>query len=480
MKKTAYPNHPILLVDDEPFSLASFAITLKTHGIDHAIRCQDSREVLAILGRQEVEIILLDLTMPHISGLEILQLVAEKYAGIPVIVVTGVNEVKTAVECMRLGAFDYVLKPVEVDRLLPSVKRALEVRHLRRQNSSLTRSLLADTLLHPEAFQPIVTRSCKMQAIFRYCEAIAEGQQPVLIAGETGVGKELFARALHTLSGRPGEFVAVNVAGLEDAVFSDTLFGHARGAFTGAERARPGLVETAAGGTLFLDEIGDLRDASQVKLLRFLEQREYLPLGSDMAKSSDARVLVATHVDLEAQLAAGRFRNDLYYRFRTHRLRIPPLRERLDDLPLLLDHFLAEAAREFTKAKPTYHPALLDLLQGYHFPGNIRELRAMVFDAVSGHQGKMLSAESFRAIIGLGIKGEAVVPPTAAGGRKDDWSTQPEPLPTLKEATGRLVREALRRANNNQRVAAMILGITPQALSQRLKRSGSEAPEGEK
>lgn len=472
--KTLYPSHPILLVDDEPFSLASFDLSLKSHGIDHAIRCQDSREVMAILAARDVEILLLDLTMPHVSGLEILAQVAKEYPEIPVIVVTGVNEVKTAVECMRQGAFDYVLKPVEVERLLPSVKRALEVRHLRRQNSNLTRSLLADALAHPEAFHPIITRSCKMEALFRYSEAIAEGQQPVLIGGETGVGKELFARALHRLSGRKGAFVAVNVAGLDDSVFSDTLFGHARGAFTGADRPRPGLVEKAAGGTLFLDEIGDLSDTSQVKLLRFLEQREYLPLGSDMAKSSDARVLVATHVDLAARLAAGRFRSDLYYRFRTHRLQLPPLRERREDLPLLLDHFLGEAAREFGKAKPSYHPALLDLLQGYGFPGNVRELKAMVYDAVSGHQGRMLSADAFRAIIGVGSSGLPGESSGAAPAGDRDWGMGLDPLPTLREASAVLVREALRRANDNQRVAAMLLGITPQALSQRLKRGGAE------
>ncbi|MEW6500188.1 MAG: sigma-54 dependent transcriptional regulator [Thermodesulfobacteriota bacterium] len=465
MAQGAYPPHPVLLVDDEAHTLASFDIALRAHGITNILRCQDSREVATILQATEVEVLLLDLMMPHLSGQEILTRTSRDYPELPVIVVTGVNDVDTAVQCIQHGAFDYVLKPVEAERLLPSIGRALEIRRLRRENSALSSRFLADSLAHPEVFAPIVTGHPRMQALFRYCEAVAGGQQPVLISGETGTGKELVARALHDLSGRKGQFVAVNVAGLDDQVFSDTLFGHAKGAFTGAERPRPGLVEKAAGGTLFLDEIGDLSHTSQVKLLRFLEAREYYPLGSDLAKSSDARVLVATHQEVDALQREGLFRKDLYYRLRTHHVHIPPLRERKEDIPLLLDRFLAEAAREFDKKKPTYHQELVTLLKGYHFPGNVRELKAMVFDAVSNHPSRMLSAEAFRAL----MTKERLAGASEQGG-ESGWLAGLDQLPTIREATRLLIREALRRADNNQRVAAHMLGITPQALNQRLKR----------
>jgi DNA-binding NtrC family response regulator len=471
MAPGAYPPHPILLVDDEAHTLASFDIVLRSHGITNTLRCQDSREVESILKHTEIEVLLLDLMMPHRSGQEIIAQTSRDYPELPVIIVTGVNDVGTAVQCIQHGAFDYVLKPVEAERLLPSIGRALEIRRLRRENSELSSRFLADTLAHPEAFAAILTSHPKMQAVFRYCEAVAGGQQPVLISGETGVGKELIARALHDLSGRPGQFVAVNVAGLDDQVFSDTLFGHAKGAFTGADHPRPGLIEKATGGTLFLDEIGDLSHISQIKLLRFLEAREYYPLGSDLAKRSDARVLVATHKGVDSLQGEGFFRKDLYYRLRTHHVHIPPLRERKEDIPLLLERFLDEAAREFGKKKPAYPKELLTLLKGYHFPGNVRELRAMAFDAVSNHAGRMLGATAFRTL--MASERRAAANATETSPDKNDhseWAAALDRLPTIKEATRILVREALRRSGDNQRVAAHMLGITPQALNQRLKR----------
>ncbi|MGV1099612.1 sigma-54-dependent transcriptional regulator [Thiovibrio sp. JS02] len=464
----AYPLHPVLLVDDEAHTLASFDIALRSHGINNILRCQDSREVHEILKQRPIEIILLDLMMPHVSGQEILKEVSARHPEIPVIIVTGVNEVETAVQCIRNGAFDYVLKPVEIERLLPGIRRALEIRNLRRENTRLASSFFADKLAHPEAFKDIITNNEKMTTLFRYCEAIAEGRQPVLIAGETGVGKESIARAIHDLSGRKGEYVVVNVAGLDDQIFADTLFGHVKGAFTGAERSRPGLVERAAGGSLFLDEIGDLSEASQVKLLRFLEEREYYPLGADTAKRSDARVIVATHHDLAREQEQGRFRTDLFYRLKTHALQIPPLRERKNDLPVLLDFFLAEAAKEFRKKKPTYPKELLPLLASYNFPGNVRELRAMVFDAVSNHQAKVLSLDIFKKNIGAPAAATRKEP--ASPGRRRTWAAELDSLPSLKEATRTLIEEALQRTENNQRAAATLLGISPQALNQRLKR----------
>ena len=308
-----------------------------------------------------------------------------------------------------------------------------------------------------------------MKTVFQYCEAIAGGSYPVLISGETGTGKELIAEALHGLSCRGGAFVAVNAAGLDDNMFSDTLFGHVKGAFTHAAQVRPGQIERAQSGTLFLDEIGDLSLSSQVKLLRVLDKKEYFPLGSDLAKPVDARFLFATHKDLSNLVKENHFREDLFYRLRTHLIHIPPLRERMDDIPLLLDHFLEEAAKEFKKKKPAYHQGLIDLLQSQHFPGNVRELRAMAFDAVGRHKSRMLSTETFRNAIQ-----DRMITPSSSDGppltSRTSWLPRLEQLPTLKEATDGLIREALRRSKNNQRVAALSLGITPQALNQRLKR----------
>ena len=469
MTENKFPSRPILLVDDEVHTLASFDIALRASGLNNTIRCQDSRDVAAILKQQDIDVLLLDLMMPHVSGQEILAQVKEEYPDIPVIIVSGINELDTAVKCMREGAFDFVSKPVDVDRLLPSIRRAIEIRHLRDENARLARNFLEDTLEHPEVFSETITQSPKMRMVFQYCEAVAAGQAPILITGETGAGKELIARALHKLSGRRKEMVAVNVAGVDDQVFSDTLFGHVKGAYTGADRVRAGLVEKAADSTLFLDEVGDLAGASQVKLLRFLEEREYYPIGSDVAKTSNARIIVATQEDLAQRCEDGRFRKDLYYRLRTHHVHIPPLRERREDIPLLLDCFIEAAAKDFGKGKPSCHKDLITLLQAYHFPGNIREFKSMVYDAVSMHTSHMLSAASFKTIIAReqSLAGKSAV---KENNGMANWAQQFDRLPSLQEATQIIVEEAMRRTNNNQRAAALLLGITPQALNQRLKR----------
>ncbi len=371
----------------------------------------------------------------------------------------------SAVACMKEGAFDYLVKPVEESRFVSSVKRALELRALRRQVGALKHSLITDRLEHGEAFSSIVTVSRKMRSLFQYLEAIAGSSEPVLITGETGSGKELLAEAVHRLSSLKGEFVPVNMAGLDDTLFSDTLFGHRRGAYSGADTAREGMVARAAGGTLFLDEIGDLTLASQVKLLRLLQERQYYPLGSDMAKISDARILCATHRDLNARMAEEAFRSDLYYRLSVHQVDVPPLRERKEDIPVLLAFFAAEAADSLEKKPIEAHPELLTLLANYHFPGNVRELRAMVFDAVARHKsGPVLAVKSFRKT----IKNQITATPV---GKQTIDSTGPDGrFPTLKEAERLHIEEALLRAGGNQGTAAALLGISRPALNRRLAR----------
>jgi DNA-binding NtrC family response regulator len=462
------PRHPafgVLLVDDEPAWLNTMSLSLERQaGITHLFTCSDAREVLGLVERHGIGLVLLDLTMPHVSGEELLARLAEEHPEVSVIVVSALNQLETAVACMRAGAFDYFVKTAEEDDLVRGVRRAVRMQELQREGGDLRRRFLEDRLEHPAAFEAFVTQDKAMRAIFHYVEAVARGVQPVLVTGESGTGKELVARSLHLASGRRGELVAVNVAGLDDAVFADTLFGHVRGAFTGANEVRSGMVERAADGTLFLDEIGDLGPASQVKLLRLLQEGEYYPLGSDRPRFMRARVVVATHHDLAARRDAGTFRKDLFYRLRSHHVHVPPLRDRRGDIPLLLDHFLGEAAREFGKKKPTPPKQLAGLLASYAFPGNIRELRAMVSDAVGLHQGRVLSMDAFKRAIG-----ERSPDAPAAGEAGPNPFSALERFPTLAEARQLLVDEALRRAEGSQSVAARLLGISQSAVSRWLK-----------
>ena len=464
----SYPSLPILLVDDEVHTLRGYEMILLAEGIENIHTCQSGQESLTYLSRNEVASILLDLVMPGTNGEEVLSVVTRVYPEVPVIVITATNDVETAVRCVKAGAFDYIVKPVDQTRLVTAVKHALDFRDIRHENVLLRKRVLDKTLEHPEAFAEIITQNEKMKSIFRYMESIAGTIQPVLITGETGVGKEMIAAVLHHLSHRRGAFVSVNIAGLDPNVFADTLFGHKRGAFTGADRDRDGLVDKAAGGTLFLDEIGDLSADSQVKLLRLLQEREYYPLGSDIPKCTDARIIVATNRDIHALQSSGQFRNDLYYRLRLHQIHLPPLRERRDDIPLLVEFFLQEAAQELNKSKPTPSQELFALLSIYSFPGNIRELRAMIYEALSRHEAGKLSLDSFKEMT-------RHLPPSEDPKRKQAAPLLSHPfvsldrLPSLQESENFLIQEALKRTNGNQTLAAELLGITRQTLHRRLK-----------
>lgn len=476
MDSKTYPDLPILMADDEDHLLIGFDTVLRSNGINNIISCRDSRDIMAILARQPIALMLLDLIMPHVSGEEILDRVHRDFPQIPIVVITGVDNVDTAVKCIKAGAFDYLVKPVEENRLLTTVQRALDFEELRRENASLKTHILSDRLKHPEAFKPIVTTHKSMSAIFHYAEAIADSPMPILITGETGVGKELLVDAIHTISACKGELVKINVAGLDDTMFSDTLFGHVKGAFTGAGRARAGLIKSASGGTLFLDEIGDLSHPSQVKLLRLLQAREYFAIGADTPQHTDARIIVATNHNLQELQQSGRFRKDLYYRLGTHHIYIPALRERIDDVPLLMEHFLAQASAALGRKIPTVPPELFVLLSTYAFPGNIRELQSMIFDAVSRHRSGKLSMTVFKANIWE----------ETCSNRIDSKADQPHgaifsecgSLPTLKEAAQSLIAEAMRRSKGNQSIAAHLLGISRQALNRRLKSMPDLATDG--
>ncbi|MCP4111348.1 MAG: sigma-54-dependent Fis family transcriptional regulator [Desulfobacteraceae bacterium] len=333
---------------------------------------------------------------------------------------------------------------------------------------------LSITLKQTEIFSEIITVHPSMMSIFQYIESVANSSQPIFITGETGVGKALISKAIHLASMRKGNFVVVNVAGLDDHMFTDTLFGHVRGAFTGADRARSGMVEQAKGGTLVLDEIGDMSHESQIKLLRLLEEREYQPLGKDKPIYSDAAVVSATHRDLWALQKAGKFRKDLNFRLRTHHIHIPPLRERMEDIPLLAEHFVRHAAEVFNKKQPDFSDECFSLLKAYHFPGNVRELKSVVFDAVGRETSNILSPETIKlCIIQRQKDGTASVgsEPKEQKTRETGYITFPEKLPGIKQWTQSLVDEALRRAGGNQSAAARMLGISQPAMNKRIKKN---------
>lgn len=458
----------ILLVDDEAQTLLSFSVQLKSAGLTDVTTIEDSREVMAFLDRRPVTVVVLDLSMPFVGGRELMTRIKERHPLIPVVVMTATNDIDTAVACMRDGAVDYLVKPVEQSRFLSAVKRALEIRHLKDEVTSLKKYIFSDTLEQPETFAHIITQNKQMLSIFKYVEAISHSKYPVVITGETGVGKELLARALHMSRGGEGEFTAVNVAGLDDTMFSDTLFGHKRGAFTGADSSREGLIARSAGGTLFLDEIGDLNPQSQVKLMRLIQEKEYYALGSDMPRKTDAHIITATNRDLLQLMKGDLFRRDLYFRLCSHQIQVPPLRERKDDIPLLVNHFIHKAADALAKSPPAIPPQLNLLLGAYDFPGNIRELESLIYDAVSRRRSGTLSLDSFKRAIQIDqAELHEARPSSAAERRLESFFGR---FPTMKQVEEYLVDEALERAEGNQGMAASFLGMTRQALNKRLSR----------
>lgn len=469
IQKNASEQTTILVVEDEQYVRESLTAYLEDNDF-RVLAAENGQVGLELFRSRQPDIVMTDLRMPVMDGFALVEAISAHSALTPIVVVSGVGAVDEAVRAMRLGAWDYLSKPiVNLDELQITLENCLERARTKRELERLRKHLSEGTLGDETAFSSIITSSPRMRAIFLYLESVAPSRQPVLIRGETGTGKELIARAVHTLSGLGGPFVAINLAGLDDSLFSDTLFGHQRGAYTGADRSREGLVRQASGGTLFLDEIGDLSSGSQVKLLRLLQEGEYLPLGADKVHKSAARIVVATHADLKNRMERGTFRPDLYYRLNSHRVELPPLRDRPEDLPLLVAHFLKKAAALLGKPVQVAPAELYGYLAAYRFPGNIRELEALIHDAVARSVSRILPLESIIDAIGSDL--HVPVGSTPAVGH---CSVCPfaGTFPTLKGAEDLLIAEALRLADNNQRLAAAYLGITRQALNKRLSRSG--------
>lgn len=453
-------NH-ILLIDDEVATLNSMELALQLEGYDHIYKCSDSREVFTILKDNTINVIILDLTMPHISGEQVLNMVMNTYPEIKVIIISANDAIESVIRCMKAGAVDYLTKPITTERLLATIKNTLEIILLKSAVESLKTSH-NETIVTPNEniFAPIITQNKVMLKIFRYATVIAPSPYPVLIYGETGTGKELMARAIHQLSGRKGEFIAVNAAGLDENMFIDTLFGHNKGAYTGADKTKIGLVEAAKDGTLFLDEIGDIPSQSQIKLLRLLQENEYLPLGAETNRKSTCRILAATNLELNEMQQKKLFRQDLFYRLNDHFIHLTPLRERKDDIPLLVSHYLNENGSKFK----SFHelPAILKKpLTTHNYPGNIRELKKLIFEFCQTYDSSLNQIQDI--IKRFHLQHTEITINT------DDFKF-PAQLPTLKQMQEHLVNEAVSRANGNQSTAARWLGVTPQALSQMKKR----------
>jgi len=477
-----YPESPILILDDDESLRLRLELLFARAGLNNIVSTGDRAKAAALVAAREVGLVILDLFLPEDEGEALLRDFNRSAPELPVIVMTGASDIATVVRCMRAGAVDYVAKPIDELRLFVSVWNAIASIEQRREAEHFRDRVLDGKLERPQAFEAIITRDKRMLALFSYAESVARSRQPVLITGETGTGKELFARAVHEASGRQGPFVAVNVGGLDDAMFSDSLFGHRKGAFTGADSGRAGMLKEAEGGTILLDEIGDLEQHSQIKLLRLLQENEYFPLGSDSPSRSDARVIAATTKDLRQAAASGAFRSDLFYRLQTHPISIPPLRERRGDLEPLARSFLEKSARELGQAVPdetqleSCARKVAQLLSGYDFPGNVRELESLVHDAVTGARGGKLDLEALRRRAGLGPAtnqeaAEAIeakltnLPPLFIALAEGH-------IPTIEAAERELIRMAVDSASSNLSQAAQRLGISRQTLYNKLKEYG--------
>jgi DNA-binding NtrC family response regulator len=456
----------ILVLDDDQSFLDGMRRLLISNNSMDVVTLNKSCELLKVLEQREFAVLLMDWVMPDLGGADLLPVVVERYPDMPVIIMTGINDVQHIIDCIKLGAFDYIIKSIDNNRFLTSLDKACQFNEITRQNRQLKRYLLGETLLSPEIFSGILTINPHMQAIFKIIELMSMSSHPVMITGETGVGKELFARAIHRASGVNGDFVALNVAGLDDQMFTDTLFGHRKGAFTGAHEAREGLISKAQGGTLFLDEIGDLGSDSQVKLLRLLQEREYYRLGSDALIKSDARIITASNADFNAVVIQGQFRRDLYHRLRSHHIHIPPLRERPEDISLLIDHFIQNSAVSMGRTMPFLSREARNALVDYPFPGNVRELINLVHNAVACSNTDNLSLDDFPEI--------GSTPPfsqrefSVFQGKQFRINAIFPQFPSLEEVERLLIGEALRISAGNKSIAAGLLGVARSTLHRKL------------
>ncbi len=447
----------ILVVDDDDALRESLELFLAGEGLEVTAAAQGS-EALAQLERAPFDVVLCDLRMPGVDGLELLPQLLRIAPGLTVILMSAYGTRDLAIEALRRGAYDYLAKPFPPSEALLAIRKAQEREKLRRANDLLLRELERAV-----GERPIVAASPNMVAVLELIERAAEFKTTVLLTGESGTGKEVLARAVHAQSARRHQaFVAVNCGAIPEALLESELFGHAKGAFTGADRARRGLFTEADGGTLFLDEVGELPLPLQVKLLRVLQEEEVRPVGESKPRTVDVRVIAATARDLVREVAEGRFREDLFYRLDVMRVTVPPLRERREDIPLLVDHFLASFRASLGKHVRSVADDALAKLVAYAWPGNVRELENVIERAV-------ILADDER--IGLRELPESVRGGADAGSthaRSGDWSL----APARRRFESAWIRDALEAAKGNRTHAARLLGISHRALLYKLKEYG--------
>jgi len=459
--------HSILLVDDDAAFLDGTRRALLANNISNITTLQDSTQVLSFLKKNTYTVIILDWVMPNISGADLLPELTRQYPHIPIIIITGVSDLENVVSCIKQGAYDYMTKPLDTTKLVSVVQNACKSSELITQNRQLTGYLLGEPLSNPEFFSDFITCSERMQAIFKVIETLASSKQPVLITGETGVGKEMIANAIHRCSGLKGKMITVNVAGLDDAMLADTLFGHKKGAYTGANESREGLIEQAKGGTLFLDEIGDLSNASQIKLLRLLQQNEYYRLGSDVLHKSDSRIVAASNANFKQLLSSGTFRSDLFYRISAQTLYIPPLRERREDILPLVEHFVEKTASDLCISTPELSREIRQALISYDFPGNVREMINKIQNAVMYNRTGTLTLEDFPGISPGELHPGQII--RRIGTNQFALNGIFHSFPTVDEVESIMVSEAMALAEGNRSMAAKMLGISRPTLQKRIE-----------
>ncbi|MGA2743230.1 MAG: sigma-54 dependent transcriptional regulator [Candidatus Sulfotelmatobacter sp.] len=451
----------ILIVEDEAKMRRLLELNLGEDGFT-TFSAGDAEAGLKLLRENLIDLILTDLKLPGMNGLEFLQTIKRQNAALPVVVMTAFGSVETAVEAMKAGASDYVLKPFSLTEMRMVIHKELDVRNLREENRTL-REALGKRYAHPN----IVARSPKMQEVLATVERVAPTNATVLLGGESGVGKDLIARAIHEKSRRAsGPFLKINSTAIPENLLESELFGFEKGAFTGAVASKPGKFELADKGTLFLDEIGDVPPVTQVKLLRVLQEREFERLGGTRTVKVDVRLIAATNRDLRAALEQGTFREDLYYRLNVVPIDIAPLRERKEDIPDLADLFISQFSGESGKPVEGITPEAMQILVNYYWPGNVRELQNIVERACALAKGSVLTPADIH------LDTRTAKAANGAGG------FLPEGM-TLEQWEDEMVQEALRRANGNKSQAARLLGLSRNALRYRLSKIGI-ADEGEK
>ncbi|HZR84041.1 MAG TPA: sigma-54 dependent transcriptional regulator [Candidatus Binatia bacterium] len=445
----------ILVVDDDAVTCELLADVLRDEQTV-VVGETDPRTALDNAGRDGVDLAIIDVQMPEMDGITLLRRLRDRNPDLPVIVMTAFGSIDTAVRAIDFGAVDYVSKPMNVDEIRGTVRRVLDRR----------REPAADLPSSAPALDGVVGRTPAMVEIYKAVARVAPTSASVLILGETGTGKEVVARAIHRHSPRHNRrFLAVDCAALSETLLESELFGHVRGAFTGAVGDSPGLFAEADGGTIFLDEIGDVSPAMQARLLRVLQEREVRPVGGTRWRPVDVRVIAATHRDLAAAVAAGRFREDLYYRLQVVTIALPPLRERRDDIPLLVEHFVRRAAAETGRPVIGVSQGALAALAGHGWPGNVRELSHVVERAVVLARHEVLTTDDFAALVGD-------PPPDGPPGAAPGDAVLAGDRPTLREMTRRYVLAVLEENAGNVSRAATVLGIDRRSLHRMLKRYG--------